>query len=330
MDQTALESYLAKALARPGLRVTSLHRIPGGASRATWSVDAAWGDRTQGLIVRMDPDSSLLESNREVEYALYRAFSHVDGVPVPAPILSEDDPGPLGHTFFLMERVEGRSETSIPEDVRDAIAEQKMRILGAISTADWRTLGIGDVLEAPRPQDCWSRELDMWTGVLDRNDLGPMPITRAAIRHLRRDPPPPPAGVTVVHADYRTGNFLYDGGRITAILDWEMAHLGDPHEDLAWTLTRNWRWNSARPDLAGGLLTREDAIKRWEAASGLEIDEKALRWWELFSNVKANAIWLTGACEFAAGRTREILLPLIPWIFVNRQESWMLEDMGVA
>jgi aminoglycoside phosphotransferase (APT) family kinase protein len=330
VDPGKLASYLSRALSEPDLRIDSLHRIPGGASRATWSVDVSGGSGTRGLIVRMDPESSLLESNRAVEFAMYRSFWRVPGVPVPEPLLTEDDPERLGHTFFVMARVDGRSETSIPDEVRGAIGAQKMAILAAISTADWQALGLGGVLEAPAPSDCWSRELAMWEKVLDDNDLGPMPITRAAIRYLRRNPPPPPERIAVVHADYRTGNFLYEGDRITAVLDWEMAHLGDPHEDLAWTFTRNWRWNSSRPDLIGGVLTRDEAIAIWEKASGLAANHDALRWWELFSNVKANAIWVTGAAEYAAGRTREILLPLIPWIFVNRQEAWMLDDMGVA
>ena len=64
--------------------------------------------------------------------------------------------------------------------------------------------------------------------MIDEDELTPQPIARAAIRWLRRSPPPHPRRLSVVHGDYRTGNFLFDAeGRIRAILDWEMCHLGD-------------------------------------------------------------------------------------------------------
>ena len=72
-------------------------------------------------------------------------------------------------------------------------------------------------------------------GHVDRNELEPQPIIRAAIRWLRANPPPPPERVSVVHGDYRVGNFLYTKEGIHGIVDWEMAHLGDPLEDLAWS-----------------------------------------------------------------------------------------------
>ena len=104
--------------------------------------------------------------------------------------------------------------------------------------------------------------------MLDEDELEPQPITRAVIRWLRRHPPPPAQKLSVVHADYRTGNFLFDAeGEIRAILDWEMAHLGDPLEDLAWGINAVWMWS--RDGLAGSLLPKADAIRIWEEASGL-------------------------------------------------------------
>ena len=96
---------------------------------------------------------------------------------------------------------------------------------------------------------------DHWLRDLDDDELEPQPITRAAIRWLRANPPPPAQRISVVHADYRTGNFLVDErGTIRGILDWELAHLGDPLEDLAWGINRVWCWN--RDERAGGLLPK--------------------------------------------------------------------------
>src|SRR4029078_9075954 len=108
-----------------------------------------------------------------------------------------------------------------------------------------------------------------WEKVIDEDELEPQPIARAAIRWMRRNPPPPAQRISIVHGDYRTGNFLHDGqGRILAILDWEMAHLGDPLEDLGWALDPLWsHHNPAKP---AGTIPRERATTTREAVGGLK------------------------------------------------------------
>jgi aminoglycoside phosphotransferase (APT) family kinase protein len=126
---------------------------------------------------------------------------------------------------------------------------------------------------------------------------------RAAIRWMRRNPPPPAQKIAVVHGDYRTGNFLFDEeGRIRGILDWEMSHLGDPLEDLGWSLNRVWCW--AQDERRGGLVDRVRAITIWEKASGLKADPAALHWWELFATIKGQAIWVSSAHAWETGKTR--------------------------
>jgi len=152
-------------------------------------------------------------------------------------------------------------------------------------------------------------------------------VIRAAIRWCRRNPPPPPTRVGVVHGDYRTGNFLYDEeGAIRGILDWEMAHLGDPLEDLAWSLNPVWCW--ARDGRVGGLAPRPDAIRIWEKASGLRADPAALHWWEVFSSVKGQAIWVSSAKEFSDGKNQDPILALAAWLMGNSQDRAALHDLG--
>lgn len=331
--------YLATALGVTEVRVDQAAKIVGGASRETWSVHAEWddGDGTftgRDLVIRMDPEASLLDSNRRVEYSVYRAFWNVPGVPVPEALFIEDDPAPLGKPFFVMVKVDGAAwpaDLLAPQyDVgRPAIAQQMMEILGKIATVDYAALGLHQVVPEPTRDDAWALQLEHWEKVLQDHDMGPNPITMAAIRHLRREPPPPAPRVSVVHGDYRIGNFLFSANRIEAILDWEMAHLGDPHEDLAWCFARNWR-SGANPHLMSSLLEREQAIGYWEDASGLRVDADALRWWELFTHVKGNAIWITGGHQFFTGRSHELIYALVGWLTVDKQEMWMLEDMGVV
>jgi aminoglycoside phosphotransferase (APT) family kinase protein len=198
--------------------------------------------------------------------------------------------------------------------------------LGEIAGADPQALGLAEVMPHVAPEDCWRRELDYWDGVLDEDEAEPLPIIRAAIRWLRANPPPPPKRIGVVHGDYRTGNFLFDTeGGIHAVLDWEMAHLGDPLEDLGWSLNPTWSFGR---DLAGGLVPREQAIAIWERASGLKADPAALHWWELFNCVKAQAIWISSAAAWTSGGNREPIMVYPPWALQNAQDRATLKVMG--
>lgn len=331
--------FLRRTVPAPEATVTAARRIVGGASRHTWSVDVTWGPSDtvtlpEGLIFRLDPPASLLASNRGTEYAMYRAISALGTIPVPRPLLIEDDEAALGMPFFVMERLEGVAwppELLEPElePAREGIVRRIYRILGSLATLDPVALGLDQLLTVPAPGDAWAVELERWERTLAAHDLGPMPITEALIRELRRHPPPPPASVGIVHGDYRIGNVLFTPQGVVGILDWEMAHLGDPHEDLAWSMARNWRSRTA-PERIGAALTVEEALAEWERASGLDHDPEALRWWGLFCHVKAIAIWVTGAHEFATGRTDDLMLAFLGWLSCGAQERWMLDDLGVT
>jgi len=149
----------------------------------------------------------------------------------------------------------------------------------------------------------WARELDHWEQQMIDNEDAPEPILRGALRHLRRNPPPAPAKPAVVHGDYRPGNFLFTpDGRISAILDWEMCHIGDPAEDIAWAIDPMWPMTKHLP--------LDEGLAIWSAASGMTVTTATLDWWRLFSAYKASVIWLTAARSIADGRTREMTLAM--------------------
>ena len=167
----------------------------------------------------------------------------------------------------------------------------------------------------PADDSCAALELGL-------ND--PEPIVRAAIRWLRRNPPPPPERLAIVHGDYRTGNFLFDEqGRVTAILDWEMCHLGDPLEDLGWALDPLWAGTT--PERPGQLLDRTRGLSTWEGASGLTVDQNALRWWEIFAHVKGSAIWISGSREYASGTNHDPVLLISGWLCTARHAEIIAE-----
>jgi aminoglycoside phosphotransferase (APT) family kinase protein len=335
--EDAIASYLKSRLdARDAVTISHLLRIPGGASRETWMFKAVWHDgggrQSQEFILRKDPPASLLDTDREAEYAFYSSYFD-SPVPVPRMRWLERDASVLGGPFFIMEKI-GGAETAPRtlmepryEAVRPAIARRMYETLASIATFAWERTDIARVTPAPTPGTAWSAQLGHWEKIIDDNELSPQPIVRAAIRWLRANPPPPAQRVSVVHGDYRVGNFLFTtDGSITGVLDWEMAHLGDPLEDLAWSFNESWQWaNDGRP---GGIITVEEACRVWSEASGFTIDAHALRWWRIFCDVKCQGIWLTGTKSFQEGRTDELILPVISYNLINRQDEALLRSMG--
>ena len=336
----ALEPRLAAYIATrmpdvSDIAVEDLSRISGGASRETYRFRLIWTQdgarRERKLILRRDPPASLIDTERRIEFEAYRAFRG-SAVPVPEMLWLEEESDALDHPFFIAEEIAGFQAS--PQmlfgppyvETLSKLGERKWTILAEIAKADPAEIGLADVMPSVAADACWDRELSYWEGVLDEDESQPLPIIRAAIRWLRANPPPPAQKVGVVHGDYRTGNFLYDqAGGIHGILDWEMAHLGDPLEDLGWSLNPVWSFGTG---VAGGLLPRAEAVAIWERASGLKADPAALHWWELFNCVKGQAIWVSSARAWIDGGNREPIMVYPPWALLNAQDRAALKVMG--
>lgn len=313
---------------RPAAEAAEFAHIPGGASRETWRFSASAGGERRGMIVRIDPETSLIDTNRATEYraidAAYRA-----GLPAPEPLFLVEDLQWLGRPFSITGEVPGcqASPDAIPPEHREKIGQQKWSLLGRIAALDPARLGLGDVMPATSPQTCAREQLDYWSQVIVEDELHPNPVAHAAIRWLRRNPPPPAQKLSLVHGDFRTGNFLYaPDGEIRAILDWEMAHIGDPLEDLAWSLDPLWCWNE--PDLAGRLLPHKAAVRFWEAASGLVVDPAAFRWWQVFAALKGIGIWISSSEDFHSGASKAPILAMAGWLMTDREERILADYLS--
>jgi aminoglycoside phosphotransferase (APT) family kinase protein len=321
--QDQLEAYLTRTGGKPA-KVSDMSRIPGGASRETYRFDVEVDGVRRGLILRRDPVGSLIDTERKLEFLAFRSF-HGRGLPVPEAVALEEEGAELERPFFIMGRIDGgkaQSPFTLPPygEHAEAIGQQFFSYLGEIAAADPAGLPISEAASTPALDGCWREALDYWEGVIDADEEHPQPIVRAAIRRLRRNPPPPAQKLSVVHGDYRTGNFMHDGeGRIIALLDWEMAHIGDPLEDLGWAIEPLWSYKET--DRVSGMVSRETAIAIWEKASGLKVDPVAFAWWELFASVKGAAIWISSAKEYRAGGFKDPVLGLSGWYTARRQDE---------
>ncbi len=330
-----LQRYLAGKLGAPDLAVRGLSRIPGGASRETYRFRAAYtrdgASVERGLILRRDPTASLIETERETEFRAYAAF-HKLGFPVPEAIVLEGDTAALDRPFFIMEEIEGCEAASIlaPDPYgqhREKVGTQFFSLLGRIARQNPHEIGLADLEGARDPAECWRHALKRWQKVIAEDEREPQPIVHAALRWLARNPPPPAQKISVVHGDYRTGNFLCDShGNIRAILDWEMAHLGDPLEDLGWALDPLWSHHD--PSRPAGTVERARAIALWEEASGLKAAPEAFVWWEVFASVKGLAIWISAAREYAEGRNTDGANAFSGWYCIAYHNKVLAERLA--
>ncbi len=287
--------------------IHGLKRFHGGSARQTYRFDAvAASGRREALVLRRDPPSSLIETDRLAEYRAIQCFAG-SAVPVPQPIFCDTGPEAFGSPGFLMREVAGGQAGGLLEPDpygahAAAIGQQFFTALGLIHAADPAAAG----LPAMAPADAALARLAHWQAALVADRFQPEPVLDAAIAWLVGNPPPPPARISIVHGDYRSGNFLHDGaGRLLAILDWEMVHPGDAHEDLAWACDPLWSHSSGR---AGGMLPLDAAIAAWEAASGLSLNPAAWRWWRVLAQVQGLVIWISAAREIIDGRSHDPVL----------------------
>lgn len=307
-----IAAYLVHAM--PGVSsvvVDELSRIYGGSSQETFRLRGRWieGSKTieRHLILRRDATAGLVVAERDLEFNVYRALAD-SGLPVPKAYFLELEPQWLERPFFIMDMCQGKPgspfATGDTYDGHDEeIGRQYWTILGKLAAIDHRAVGLETLRNGTLSCGYWSAELDRWESILDEGEALMEPALRGAFRWLRTNPPPEPAKTAISHGDYRSGNFLFTpDGKISAILDWEMCHIGDPLEDVAWGIDPFWSIARHFP--------LDEGLALWETASGLKIDREALAWWQLFSAIKACIIWTTAASSYASGKNREMTIAL--------------------
>jgi aminoglycoside phosphotransferase (APT) family kinase protein len=292
---------MARALG-DGIKIKNIRRLSGGAIQENWLVDATVNGAARGLVIRKDAPASISASHsRKDEFALIRA-AHAAGVRVPEPIAFCEDPAMLGGPFCVMAKVEGIGfGPKIVKDVtlggdREALTReigQQMALIHAIRPpcADLAFLG-------PPPADPMGHEIALMRSMLD--DLGLIrPALEWGLAWLARQRMPAiPA--TLVHRDFRTGNYMVDETGLTAVLDWEFAGWGDPMLDLGWFCAECWRFS--RKDLeAGGLGTRAALYAGYESASGRRIDDAAVRLWEIMAHIRWAVVALQQGARHLSG-----------------------------
>jgi len=321
-----LEAFVAARLAGAAgtashaPRVVSLDRSTEGFSQETFffEVELGPGGERRRFVAKREPAAGLLEPyDLEPEFRVLHALSD-DPLPSPATPWFERDPAVLERPFYVMEHLPGsvpipapRADGSPPLDEaeRRALAPQVADALAALHAVDWRGRDLG-FLGAPDAGGAAERELGRWRRRMEQSGLPVPPVLAEAVDALAAAAPGDQETV-LVHGDFRLGNWLVerDGprSRLAGLLDWEMVHLGDPVEDLAWCTSALWR---AGTPWAAALVPPDELVELYARRTGRRVDPEKLRWYELLAMVKMASIMLTGIRAFRDGRTRDLRMAI--------------------
>ncbi|TAM08963.1 MAG: phosphotransferase family protein [Nevskiaceae bacterium] len=315
---TARLQHWLQAETGTALKVENLRRLAGGGSKEMFTFERVDGSQRTPLVLRMNPGESVVETHRLREFQVMRAM--VGTVPVPKMYFVDGEGSKMGQSALVCGFVSGVAKPAkpvgtggrvsgigvgFPADLRGPISTQFIDYLARIHGFDWCRADLS-AFDVPKPgtREAVLWNLASWQRIWAEDCLEEHPVITLAGEWLEANAPVCD-DVRVVHNDYRNGNFLFDEGtcRITTILDWEMAHLADVHEDLAWVLFPGFAAKSESGEsLACGLATREDFLERYARASGLAVDAKKLGYYEIFNTFKFAVLGTASNARAAADR----------------------------
>jgi aminoglycoside phosphotransferase (APT) family kinase protein len=237
------------------------------------------------------------------EAALLRAAAAA-GVPVPDVLLSGggDEEG-IGAPFILMERIDGET---IPRRIlrEPSLANARERLVTQCAHA---LAGIQRIPVEAVPTLPHEDPLAQYSAVLATHQQ-PHPTFELALRWLKANRPPA-SPTCIVHGDFRNGNLVVGPEGLRVVLDWELAHLGDPLEDLGWLCVRAWRFGS--PRAVGGFGDVDALIDAYAQAAGVRVDAEALHWWEVMGTLRWGAICIIQMERHLSGGVRSVELAAI-------------------
>lgn len=302
------DAITAEALCKAGVAdwfpgatgIDRLQQLSGGASQETWSFDVAHPSGNIGAILRRAPAGYGAAPGRaaglEVEAALMQR-AYEAGIPSPCVRHVLREPDGLGRGF-VMDRIAGET---IPRkilrddafsDARPRLAAQAGNILAGIHALETSNLPELRLVTV-------SSELAALTDEYRSFDW-PRPVFDLALRWLSDHAPAATDAVTLVHGDFRHGNLIIGAEGIDAVLDWELAHLGDPMEDLGWICVNSWRFGAIDKPV-GGFGSREDMFAAYEAASGRRVDAARVTFWEILGTLRWGLMCCGMMQRFRAG-----------------------------
>lgn len=313
LDWDALATYLSARLAGADAPL-AVSQFPGGHSNLTYLL--RFGEQEYVLrrppLGPVAPTAHDMTREHRVLAALWRVFP-----PAPQPYLLCEDPGVIGAPFYVMERRHGLVvRTAIPPEIggnlacRRRVSEAVVDTLAALHAVDWEAAGLAGL---GRPAGFVERQVRGWAERYERAKTREIQAIRDLARWLAERIPPSPAP-TLLHNDFKLDNVMLgraDPGRVVAVLDWEMATVGDPLVDLGLLLCY-WgdhadpparRQSVSQITAEPGFLTRAEVLARYAARTGRDVSRIAF--YETFALYKVAVVVQQIYVRYARGQTKD-------------------------
>ncbi|MGB8646768.1 MAG: phosphotransferase family protein [Anaerolineae bacterium] len=307
--QAALEGALREVTGGE-VGIAALAMMPGGASQEMWRLDLTipagpWQGAHQ-LVMRRHVGTKIFADALDPaqEFRVLQA-AYESGVPAPRPYWFLGDL--LGRPCLVMQRLEGETigrrivQAVGLAEARKSLPHQMGAALGAIHRVPAERYGLNALIPSPKTGET-PAIVSIRRAETDLDRIGePHPALELVLRWLRRNEPAPPEHLALVHGDYRIGNVVVTPQGLTGVLDWEFAHLGDPAEDLAWGMVRDWRFGVDKLRY-GGVGQPQDFFAGYQECTGIPVDLSRVHYWEVMGNL----LWAAGTLDQAERHLRGV------------------------
>jgi len=293
--QTQLENFLSKEISGP-FKVSHLKRMSGGGANESYRFELSHRDSTETLVLRIKALGACCETHVPREFQMMKAVQ--DLLPIAKPYWVAPDNTDFGAPAFICGLVPGVQAppsatvkatgmgTRYGEPLRQLLAPQFVKFEAMLHAYDWKACDLSH-FDKPRvgTTEAIDWRLAFWDRVWEEDKIEEHPTMLLARDWLWANRPIVDH-VSLLHGDFRNGNFLYnpENGEITGILDWELCSLGDRHCDLGYTMLQAWGYQGADGKfLNSGLIDTETFISEYERVSGLPVDKQRLHYYLVFA-----------------------------------------------
>ncbi len=322
---------LIAANVREPFEIKNAHWLAGGASKLQMGFDITWnrpgvGQETTKMVLRTDLAESLHATSRLREFQIVNAMQ--GHLPVPTAffvdVTGEHLPYPgivYGFALGVTKPSTAKSGVSglgtwMPEDVRKALSPQFVRDMAKLHTFDFSKADLSsfDIPQLGTENAHWA--VSWWDRVWAEDAEEEVPLMALASSWLHKNAPAVDQ-LSVVHGDFRTGNYLFNEAdmKISTWLDWELARIGDRHQDLAWSTSHAFSTmtEDGKTVLISGLMPEPEFLEAYEKASGLKVDRKALHYYQVFNAYSMIAMTLGTSFRVAKnGKSHQDIL--LAWL----------------
>lgn len=318
-----VERYLSFRLGGVEVRVTSMHQTFPGQSQETWLIEANIGDdsaEAHGFVLRVNPPGGgIVPLPLRREYEVYVRLARTT-IPVAKPLWFDHDPSWFGgRPCYVRDLVPGSTHVSglhevgsRGDELRRAVAFEHAEQLARIHTLDWAAAGFAEILDVPASVvDAPRLEFETWRTVWDEVRIEPFPMVTEALHWFEANLPKSAPRISLCKGNNGLGEEIWRGERIVALSDWELASLGDPAQD--------WAFSQGLLDL----WDREETLAHYEAAAGFSLPRENLAFWTVWTIFKSICCTRAGLRGYLDGRDRRAVLPTIGFGSVKLAEGFL-------